>query len=63
MFASRFSWLMVVKEERRFTGRARVTVGLGPPMVVPLPANLLPASANRRADSVAGLLLLRPLEF
>ena len=27
MFASRFSWLMVVKEERRFTGRARV-VGL-----------------------------------
>ena len=24
MFASRFSWLMVVKEERRFTGRARV---------------------------------------
>ena len=24
MFASGFSWLMVVKEERRFTGRARV---------------------------------------
>ena len=24
MFASRFSWLMVVKEERRSTGRARV---------------------------------------
>ena len=26
MFASRFSWLMVAKEERRFTGRARVPV-------------------------------------
>ena len=45
MFASRFSWLMVVKEERRSTGRARVR-----------PPDRLYANRNRRlARSVVRL--------
>ena len=41
MFASRFSWLMVVKEERRSTGRARVdATGRGADRVCRIPKML-----------------------